>query len=66
MVTNGGHPNGVEISTDDVIDGGLNLNAFVPHGYACVTVELGVAATDAGEGQGSIREMRGTGICLIT
>ncbi len=47
IVTNGNHPNGVAISTDDIANGGLNLNAFAIGGYSYVTIEAQVA--DASE-----------------
>lgn len=45
-LTNGNHPDGIDISVDDIANGGLNLNAFAIGGYSYVTIEADVADAD--------------------
>lgn len=48
VVTNGNHPDGVAISTDDLANGGLNLNSFAVGGYTYVTFEATVNPQECG------------------
>ncbi len=48
-LTNGNHPNGTKLSSDNIASGGVNLRSFAPGGWAYVTFEATADEAEAFE-----------------